>query len=119
MDGLTDCAAGVPAVVYRVPALGRTICVTAGPSCGRRTVVYYRRATARVTRCRRTEHRASRAFHCAFVALTANARRGRIYHMNGLAHCAAGVPAIIYRVPALGRRVRVTAGPSCGRRTVV
>src|SRR5262249_18069006 len=119
VDGLTHCAAGVPAIVYRVPALGRRVLVPAGPSCGRRPVVYHRRATARITRCRRTEHRCRRAFHRAFTALTTNARSGRIYYMDGLTHCAAGVPAIVDRVPALGRRVCVPARPSCGRRPVV
>src|SRR5215831_10710037 len=81
MDGLTHCPAGVPAIVYRVPALGRRVCVTAGTRCSRRTVVYYCRATARVTRCRRTEHRCRRALHRVVAALTANVRstacRGR------------------------------------------
>src|SRR5204862_298165 len=97
----------------------RTISVTACPRCRGRTVIYYRRSTARISRCRRTEHRTRRALHRALTALTANRWRGRIYYMNGLTHYTAGVPAGVDRVPALGRTISVTACTSCGRRTVV
>src|SRR5262249_58226613 len=95
------------------------VCVPARPRCGRRTVVYHRRATARVTRCRRTEHRCRWTFSRPVTALAANRRRGVVFDHDGLTHLAAGVPASVDRVPALGRTIRVTAGPSCRGRAVV
>ena len=69
-------------------------------------VLYHARRVARITRCRRSEARAGRAFNRSVAALSADRRRCGVLDRDGLMHLRAGVPAIIYRMPGLGARCR-------------
>src|SRR5205814_8726730 len=100
-DLLMHLATGVPARVNPVPGFVPVV-RPAAPSCRAIAVAPDRRTTARITGCRIGEHRGGWALHCAVIALAAYHRRRVVLDHDGLTHCAAGVPAGVYRVPGLG-----------------
>ena len=111
-DGLSHRLTGVTAIIRGVPTLGRRVSVPARPSCRGRTKVVHRRATARITRCRRGEARCSRALNGGIVASIADRGRRGVYYRDGLMHLRAGVVASVHRMPGLGARVVFSTGPS-------
>src|SRR5205085_5740919 len=66
-DGLTHCATGVPARVYRMPGLGPGV-RTAAPGCRAIAVEHNRGTTARITGSRISEHRCGWALYRAVIA---------------------------------------------------
>src|SRR4029077_10429047 len=105
--------AGVPAIVYRVPGLGAGIGAFARPGRTGVAVLYHARRVARITRGRRGEAWASRAFNGGVAALTADRRRRGVLDRDGLMNLSAGITAIVYRMPCLGPGIGAFARPGC------